>query len=106
MIFKVSKRFSGGKQRKKTFRKKSRIISGLLTKIRLGPITPRLGLRGSALLGTWCRFDQSSKGGSAGKRENLGRTSGDSKMEIKEQGKERVGGCEELNQIYYMPVYK
>ena len=54
----------------------------LLTKIRLGPNTPRFRLRGSALLGTVCRFVRSSKGGSAGKRENLGRTSGDSKMEI------------------------
>ena len=76
------------------------------TKIRLGPITPWFGLHGSALLGTVCRFVRSSKGGSPGKRENLGRTSGDSKMEIKEQGEERVGSREELNQIYYMPVYK
>ena len=54
----------------------------LLTKIRLGPNTPRFGLCGSALLGTVCRFVRSSKGGSAGKQVILGRTTGDSKVEI------------------------
>ena len=74
----------------------------LLTKIRLGPIMPRFGLRGSAPWGRYADWSGPQREGALQSGRTRGEKVGTVKWRFEEQSKERVGTSEELNHVYYM----